>query len=171
LGPWIFDTFLWPFFVQTLNTFKNRWYRAFNLDRRGCKKSFLFNSIYPSQQMWNTFEKGSINRAFSFDRRLIKLPNLFQSIEFSLSTFDSLDPKSLLFNWIYFGQQLWNTFEKGTINRAFRFDRRLIKLPNLFQSVEFSLATFDSLDPKSLLFNWIYFGQQLWNTFEKGAIK
>ena len=37
----------------------------------------------------------------------------------------------LLFNWIYFCQQMWNTFEKGAY-RSFSFDRRLIKLSNLF---------------------------------------
>ena len=150
MGPWIFDTFYGHFLFRLWTLLKTGGTELSVWIEEDVKKSFLFNWIYFVQQMWNTFEKGSINRAFSFDRRLIKLPNLFQSIEFLLSTFDILDPKSLLFNWIYFGQQLWNTFEKGTINRAFSFDRRLIKLPNFFQSIEFSLSMFDSLDRSKL---------------------
>ena len=74
-----------------LNTFKQRCYRAFSLDRRGCKKSLLYNRIYFGQQMLNTYWERCY-RAFSLDRTWCK--------------------KSSLLNRIYFGQQMLNTFKK-----------------------------------------------------------
>ena len=48
------------FWSTSVEHFWKRCCRAFSLDRRGCKKSLLFNRKYFGQQLWDTFEKCAI---------------------------------------------------------------------------------------------------------------